>query len=391
MIERTTTWVMEKRGHKPNYYLPIIATILLSLGLIVVYAINPGASMQKGVSDNYFVIKQIVSVLLGLAAFIFTSRLHYDYWVKILKLLLFFCVISCILVQVIGMATHGGNINGSYRWIQLGSISFQPAELLKFTLLFWLAHFLSIKHQHSIIKNNKETLHPLLKVLLTIGVVVGGLQSDLGSTAVMVAMLVGMMFAVGVPMKNLVVVGIVVISSVLILVAITPYRRDRLTTFINPTKDCQADGYQACQARIAVGSGGLFGLGLGHSVQAYGYLPEATNDSIFAIIAEKFGFVGSSVVLILYLYLFFHIYTVMHNSPDVFSRLLVLGVLLWFGTQTIINIGAMVGLLPLKGITLPFISYGGTSLLFVTAALGVVFNISRYTTLQRRGSDRRGI
>jgi cell division protein FtsW len=154
-------------------------------------------------------------------------------------------------------------------------------------------------------------------------------------------------------------------------------------TFLNPTADCQNEGYQACQALITVGSGGMFGKGLGRSVQAYGYLPEAANDSIFAIVSEKFGFVGASIIIGIFIGLFRRIKTIAEQAPNDYSRLLVSGILAWLSIQMIINVGAMIGLLPLKGITLPFVSYGGTSIIFVMAAVGIVFQVSRYTDLTR--------
>jgi cell division protein FtsW len=189
-----------------------------------------------------------------------------------------------------------------------------------------------------------------------------------------------MVFVAGLPLKRLAMVGGVLAISFGLLIVPFAYRRDRVSTYLNPEQDCQTTGYQACQALIAVGSGGMFGKGLAHSVQAYGYLPEAANDSIFAIFAEKFGFLGASLLITLFVLFFTRLKNIMERAPDMFSRLLVGGVLAWLSTQAIINIGAMIGLLPLKGITLPFISYGGTSIIFVLAAVGVVFNISRYTT-----------
>jgi len=171
-----------------------------------------------------------------------------------------------------------------------------------------------------------------------------------------------------------------VFAAFMLLILPFSYRRDRITTFMNPERDCQTSGYQTCQALIAVGSGGLFGKGLAHSGQAFGYLPEAANDSIFAIIAEKFGFVGASMLIVLLTMFFVRVKNIMERAPDDFSRLIVAGVLAWLSTQAVINIGAMLALLPLKGITLPFISYGGTSVIFVMAAVGLVFNISRYTS-----------
>jgi cell division protein FtsW len=201
---------------------------------------------------------------------------------------------------------------------------------------------------------------------------------------VIMSMLAAMVWLVGLPLKRLLLIGVILLVGAVLLVSAIPYRRERLLTYLHPESNCLTTGYQSCQALIAVGSGGITGLGLGRSVQAYGYLPEAQDDSIFAIYAEKFGFLGVMVLLGVFGMLFARLRSIIERAPDVFSRLVVAAVLAWLSTQMIINVGAMVGLLPLKGITLPFISYGGTSVLFVGAALGLVFQISHYTSFGSR-------
>jgi cell division protein FtsW len=181
-------------------------------------------------------------------------------------------------------------------------------------------------------------------------------------------------------------VALVVLIGLILAIFSTPYRRARLETYLHPQSNCQGSGYQACQALISVGSGGLVGQGLANSVQAYGYLPESDNDSIFAIYAEKFGFIGSTVLLIIFAVLFTRMKNIAENLSDDFSKFLVIGILVWISVQALINIGAMEGVLPLKGITLPFISYGGTSMVFTTAAIGLVFQASQYTSAQLRDS-----
>jgi cell division protein FtsW len=199
-----------------------------------------------------------------------------------------------------------------------------------------------------------------------------------------------MAFTAGLPMKRIMMVVAIVLIGTVLAVSAIPYRRERLLTYLHPDSNCLTTGYQACQALIAVGSGGVSGLGLGRSVQAYGYLPEAQDDSIFAIYAEKFGFIGVMILLGLFVTLFARLRMILERAPDMFSRLVVAGVLAWLSVQTIINVGAMIGLLPLKGITLPFVSYGGTSVLFVGAALGLVFQISHYTSFNSRNVTRGG-
>jgi cell division protein FtsW len=236
------------------------------------------------------------------------------------------------------------------------------------------------------IKNNtitdiRKTLWPILAALGIIGILVAGAQSDLGSMGVIVIIMATMAYVAGLPLKRVAIIGCIIVVGLILAVSAIPYRRARLEAYLHPSSNCQqASDYQACQALIAVGSGGLFGLGLGHSVQAYGYEPESDNDSIFAIYAETFGFFGCVVLLALFAGLFSRLKSIAERIEDDFSRLIVIGVLVWLSVQTLINVGAMIGLLPLKGITLPFISYGGTSIVFAAAAIGVVFQISHYTS-----------
>lgn len=365
------------RKHRPDYALLIIALLLSVAGLIVVYAVSPGLAATRGVDNNYFVIKQSIAIGLGLLAFVVASSLPVTLIQKARNLLIVLTVIG-----VIAVAVAGEEINGATRWIQIGGLSFQIAEMIKMTVIIWLSLFLVERMRRGEMQDTKKTLQPIMILIGLIGVVVAGIESDLGSTGVMIAIIGVLGFAAGLPLKKIGIIVTVIALLATLAVASTPYRRARVATFLNPTSDCQASGYQACQALIAVGSGGMFGLGLGSGVQAYGYLPEAANDSIFAILAEKFGFIGVSLILGLYLLLFSRFKRIIERTQDPFSRLFVIGVLAWISTQAIINVGAMIGLLPLKGITLPFISYGGTSIVFIMAALGIVFQISRYTSFE---------
>ncbi len=371
-----------RRRHRPDYWLPVIATGLLSIGLTVVYAISPGMSVLSGVSETYYITKQLIAIVLGVAAFVILSRLPYLWLRRFVRPLLAAAVLASIAVLF-----FGDSINGAYRWIQIGGLSFQAAELIKFAVLVWVADTLARRRAENKLDDFKATLVPLIIAAGIIGVVVGATQSDFGSTTVMLGMIGAMAFVAGVPMKRLMVIVVAVIVGASLLILPFEYRRERVGTFLNPAADCQNTGYQSCQALIAVGSGGMFGLGLARSIQAYGYLPEASNDSIFAILAEKFGFLGVTLIIAAFTVLFGRLTRIIERAPDDFSRLLVTGVLAWFAVQAIINIGAMIGLLPLKGITLPFISYGGTSLLFVTAALGLAFQVSRYASLSNKVTE----
>lgn len=376
------------RRHKPDYWLLILALALLGVGLIVVYSISPALGVEKGSNGNQYVLRQLIGIGLGLGLFAIAAKIPLHIWKSL----------SVPLLVVAGMATFLTLIlpvNQEYpahRWIRFGGFSFQSVELLKLAIIIWLAGFLVYRMERDILDNFQKTLRPLLLVLVGIAIVVAGLQSDFGSATVITAMMTAMVFVAGIPIKRILMLGGIVIIGAILLIAPSGYRRDRLATFMNPEADCMSTGYQACQALIAVGSGGMAGLGLGNSVQAYGYLPEAENDSIFAIHAEKFGFIGSVALLGLMLALFTRIKRVADRAPDDYSRLIVVGILVWLSTQTIINIGAMVGLLPLKGITLPLISYGGSSVLMILAVLGIVFQISRYANASaaRVGYNDRG-
>jgi cell division protein FtsW len=361
------------RRHRPDYWLIILCLLLLAIGLVVVYAISPALSVATHVN---YVSRQMLAIALSIIAFVVTAKVPLAYVRNLYKPLLVIAGMATVVALLMP-------VNPSYpahRWVRLGSLSFQSVELLKFAVLIWFAGLLSERIKNKTIRTTTGAIKPLAIAVLSIGIVVGGIQSDLGSTGVMVAMLATMAYIAGMPMKRLLLIGAVIAAGVVLLVASTPYRRERLATYLHPQADCQTTGYQACQALIAVGSGGLVGLGLGGGVQAYGYLPEAANDSIFAIYAEKFGFVGVVLLIALFAAFFGKLKSIAERAPDDFSRLLVIGILAWLSVQAMINIGAMIGLLPLKGITLPFISYGGTSVVFVAAAVGLVFQISAYTS-----------
>lgn len=366
----------EGRRHRPDYLLVVLAISLLVTGLIVVFAISPGLSAQRNVPANYFVTKQLTAILLGIVAFFVASRLRQSTWKALIKPLLAAAIITTVIALLLPVTPE----YPAHRWIRFAGFSFQAVEVIKFALLIWLAYFLAERMKQGKMHDNQLTFKPLLILLGLLGFVVAVLQSDLGSAGVVVAMLGAMSFVAGLPMRRVgIIFGIIVIGT-LLAISTSGYRRERFLTFLNPERDCQNAGYQACQAITAIGSGGLIGKGFQGGVGGYGYVPESANDSIFAIYAEMFGFVGVTVLLTLFVALFSRLKNIAERAPDNASRLIVIGVLAWLGFQTIVNIGAMVGLLPLKGITLPLVSYGGTSILFVSAALGVVFNISKYTT-----------
>jgi cell division protein FtsW len=363
------------RKHRPDYGLLIIACVLLGIGMIVMYAISPALAAQGGgVSDSYFVTRQFVAIVLGVVAFFVASKISLETWVRWQKPMVLLAFILCLLTVAIGGT---GN-----RWLHFNVLSLQPVELVKFALVISGAYIMAKAVREGKV-SKLSVLKPLLIGLAVFSTIVIIFQRDLGSAFVLLCMVGIMAFVAGLPLKKLMIIAGIASVAVILAISSTAYRRERLVTFMQPERDCVDSGYHACQALIAVGSGGVFGLGLGHSIQAYGYLPEAANDSIFAIFAEKFGFVGVIALLALFGSLLLRILNIMQRAPNKTTQLVCAGVFAWLGVQSLINIGAMVGLLPLKGITLPFISYGGTSLIFVMAGLGIIFQISSYTSMRK--------
>lgn len=371
----TATDSRNSRRHKPDYWILILMALLLTWGLIIVYSISPGLAASQNISQNYFITKQLIAVLLGLITFGIAASIRPKFWLQAAKPISIVAAIGCIVV----MLTPINATYPAHRWIRLGGFSFQVAELIKLALLLSVSGFIANAWRAGKLADTNAVIKPLLILLLVLGIVVARLQSDLGSAGVMVAMIGAMAFTAGIPMKKIALIGALVVAILVLAVSSSSYRRERFANYLHPESNCQTTGYQGCQALISVGSGGLLGLGLGYSVQAYGYLPEASNDSIFAIIAEKLGFIGSLLLLVIYGVFITRLKMIIERTSDAFARLVVVGVMAWLSTQLLINVGAMVGLLPLKGITLPLISQGGTSLIFLTAALGIVFQISRYT------------
>lgn len=375
------------RAHRPDYVLLLVIIALLAIGTIVVYSIGPAMAAEKGETGGAVVMRQLVAIIAGLIVFFICSRVPFRMWKHAAPWLL----MAAGILTLITFVTPLNEDYQAHRWIRIGNFSFQSVEAVKFALLVWGAGFFARQASLGRLNDWHDSLKYVVAIVGVTAVVVAVLQSDLGSTAVLIAMLAVMLFASGLSWRNLGIASVLIVAALGIFIAIGgSYRIERLTTFANSSQDCNDDGYQACQALIAVGSGGMVGLGLGNSVQAYGYLPEAEDDSIFAIYAEKFGFIGVAVLLGLLLTLFTRLRNIADRAPDNFSRLFVLGVFVWLTVQAFMNIGAMLGLLPLKGITLPLISAGGSSVLVIMAVLGIVFQISRYTNMNRQSSVERG-
>lgn len=371
------------RKHRPDYLITLVMVILMLLGLIIIYAVSPALAEQVNngsgkLDQNHFMYRQLGYLAFGVGAFVLTAIIPLDFWRKWRVHMLAGAVgMSAVLLILPHAMTI--SVNGATRWLNLGFISFQPAELIKFGLVIFMAGFLSSRIAAGKQNDWSETTWPLLILLGIIGFLVVVAEKDMGTMFALLAIFLVSMLMAGVKRKIVLQVTGLILGAGVLMVITFPHRMARILTFLNASSDPSGSGYHISQALIAVGSGGFTGQGLGQGIQAFGYLPEAANDSIFAILAEKFGFIGTLVVLALFGFLFLRILKVIEKAPNDYMRLIVAGVFGWLVAQSIVNVGAMLSILPLTGVTLPFISFGGTSLLFVMASLGLVVNVSRYT------------
>lgn len=374
------------RRHRPDYPMIIFVGILLLLGLIVLYAISPARTQlinESGASldQAHFMQRQLLYLAVGISAFVFAANVPLNFWKRNAGKILATALVACVLLAIFG-ALHVPLAQcslGACRWYDLGIINFQPAELVKFGMLIYLAGFLGRRVEQGKVNDMNETLIPL-GILVAISIVfIIGLQRDMGTGLALLGIVGTMLFVAGVNKR----VATGLLASVVVLgvlfIIIAPHRIARITTFFGESGDTGGAAYHITQAKIALGTGGLFGLGLGKNVQSFGYLPEAPNDSIFAIMGESFGFIGLLVILIILVALLLRILNIMDRTENTTLKLVVAGVFGWLMTHSLLNIGAMVGVVPLTGITLPLLSFGGTSLLFIMLALGLVFHISRYS------------
>lgn len=359
-----------------DYGLVGIVSAMILFGLIVLLsASSPNAYKQFG--DSYYFLKHqlIFGLIPGIAGFLVFLRVPYTFWKTHAWNLLLVSIGLLLLVFIPGFSAGFGT---SHSWVSIGGLfSIQPSEIAKLTFLFYLAGWLSSRDERGV-RDVSTGLIPFLSVLGIIALLMI-LQPDTGSMTILAAMSLMVYFVAGAPVVyigGLLAAGLAGIS---LLIAITPYRAARFTTFLHPELDPKGIGYHINQALLALGSGGFFGFGYGHSRQKFQYLPEVAGDSIFAVIGEEMGFVISVLVVIMFLVLLWRIIDIAKRAPDKFSKYVCVGVAAWIVIQAFENMASMVALMPITGVPLPFISYGGTSLAMLLCAIGVVLNISKHT------------
>ena len=363
--------VLPGQSQKPDYVFAMMVFLLTFFGLVMIASSSMVASMDKFGSSYNYVIRQIGSLIIGLILMVITAKIDYRFWKKNATWFFLITIILLILVFVPGL---GVKINGAQRWIGIGSKMFQPAEIIKITFIIYLAAWLDRKGE-----NIKDHLSGFLPFIILVGLVSFLIikQPDLGTMSVILLTSSVMFFASGARLSHigLGAGGLIVLMGILIKAA--PYRMQRLLVFLNPAVDSQGSSYHINQALLAIGTGGWWGLGFGQSKQKYLYLPMPHTDSIFAIIAEELGFVRTGLILAVFIFLGMRGFKIAKNSPDAFARLLAVGITSWILIQVFINIASMLSLVPMTGVPLPFISFGGSSLMFLLAAVGIMINISK--------------
>lgn len=389
---------MANRKHKSDLIILFTTLGLMGLGLIVIYAIGPmranvlNATYGTNYGSSDFFIGQLRSVAMALVAFFLAFKvIPYKILKKLAKPIMIGAILLSVLLWILSF-TSSSLVKcelGECRWFNLGPVTFQPAEVLKLALVIYLADFLARKKEEGTVGKFRDFWLPLIIVCgISLGLVVVA-QGDLGTGVALISIIFGTLFIAGVPAKQyLIMIALVLIVSVG-AVATSSHRRQRVEAWYATLTGAESSDstYHIENAMLAIGTGGLFGVGIGNSVQATGYLPESINDSVFAIMGETFGFVGLFLILAVFGAMLLRMLKVASATSPPDERIFVIGVFAWTLAQVAVNIMAMTSLVPVTGITLPLLSYGGTSMIFIAFAIGTTLQISCYTSREEIEKD----
>lgn len=352
--------------------LMVIIAIILAFGLLMLSSASVAVGLNRFGDGGFFIKRQLEALLVGLAAGYFCYRLPYQKWRQWSFLFFIGSVFLLLLVFIPGIGLSG---KGAARWINLGIANFQPSELVKLTLILYLSAWLTERGAR-VIADLKTGLMPFVGLMGLLAILIIS-QPDLGTLLVISWIGIVLYFIGGAHPKHLLGLLGAGVVALLLMIKFEPYRMARLTAFLDPSHDPQGVGYHIKQALLAIGSGGWFGVGLGQSRQKFLYLPEVTGDSIFAVIAEELGFIVCALVVVLFLAIFWRGIKIARAASDDFGKFVAIGITAWIVGQAFLNIGAITALLPLTGIPLPLISYGGTALVTTLMGLGILLNISK--------------
>lgn len=362
-----------RKKHIPDYMLLFVIIGLLVIGVIIVYSSSSIWANYKYGDSFFFLKRQLLFVTVGIIAMYFIMLIPYNTWFSYAKIILFSCFVLLLLVLIPGVGMVRG---GAQSWIGVGAFSIQPSEFMKLGLIIYLAAYLSTNRK-KIPSLTKGFLPSLILVFSAFGLIM--LQPDLGTGVVLVLTCIIMIFVAGARITHFFGIALFGIAGLFFLIISAPYRINRITAFLNPWEDPLGHGFQIIQSLYAIGPGGLIGVGLGNSLQKYFYLPEPQTDFIFAILGEELGFIGGTIVISLFVILFWRGIRIALNAPDSFGCFLSLGIVSMLTIQVMINISVVIGLIPVTGITLPFLSYGGSSLTLTLCSVGLLLNVSKFS------------
>ncbi|WP_028986870.1 stage V sporulation protein E [Thermicanus aegyptius] len=364
---------MKKERGMPDILIIFSTLALLLVGVVMVYSASAVIAYHEMGDYFYYVKRQILFAALGVIAMFVMMNL--DYWDlrKWSRLFLLLCFFLLLVVVIPGVGLERG---GARSWLGIGAFSIQPSEFAKLGIVLFISHYLSL-HQKKITSFWKGILPILALSGFAFGLIM--LQPDLGTGTVLMGTVLLLIFSAGARLIHLGSLALAGFVGFAALVMAAPYRIARILAFLDPWSDPLGAGYQTIQSLYAIGPGGLFGLGLGKSMQKYNYLPEPYNDFIFAILSEELGFIGGSLLLLLFILLLWRGFRTAATAPDLFGTFLATGITGMIAIQVLINIGVVTGFFPVTGITLPFISAGGSSLSIILVAIGILLNISRFT------------
>ena len=382
---------MKTRKHKSDLVILFATLGLMALGLIIIYAIGPmranvlNSTYGADYGTHDFFIGQLRSVILALIAFFLAFKvISHKYIKKYAKPLIIVALALSALLWVLSL-TGSSLVKcelGECRWFNFGGLSFQPAEFLKLALAIYLAEFISRKKEEGTLGDLKEFWLPLLIICGTSLFLVVVAQGDLGTGVALISIIFGTLLASGIPARQYLIMVALVLVVAVGAVATSSHRMERVDAWLTTLTGGESTDstYHIENAMLAIGTGGLFGAGIGNSVQATGYLPESINDSVFAIMGETFGFIGLFLILMIFAAMLLRMLKVAEGTGESSDRIFIIGVFSWTLAQVIVNIMAMTGLVPVTGITLPLLSYGGTSMVFIAFAIGEVCQLSCYTS-----------
>jgi cell division protein FtsW len=363
---------MTSRPSKIDRFFLIAISILTLVGFIIFLSASLGLLTQDGVSFSTIALKQMISLCIGITAFFTFSHIKYSYLRKTALIILFGAIAINLLLFIPSLTLFHG---GAARWINVGPLSFQPSEFLKLAFIIYLAAW--IRFAKDKIVHLKFGLMPYLVITAILGTILL-VQSDTDTFLIIAFTGMVMLVVAGMPLKHVAMAGGLLVILVVSVVMLRPYAYQRVQTFFSGGGDTQGAGYQINQSLIAIGSGQITGRGFGQSVQKFGYLPQPTDDSIFAVAGEEFGFIGETILITLYLLVAASMLRIAGKAPDLFGGMLVTGIAVLIITQSFLNMSAMLGIIPLSGVPLLFVSHGGTALIIILAAGGIVANVSRY-------------